>query len=340
MRRSLWFALTFGYFASSVATAQDQPRLFQQSPSSLIGAWVNQDQKVGLTYVTIRQDGTRLLVHVLGRCTPLDCDWGEEVVGLQNEVGVVVWEQGFSTVKMQLDLQQDNRLKVESATVYHDRSGRKDSRRVEYFVRRVPRTPDPSVDPAGALLRQVAERYHTLPAGYFESITTVTQQTAQGEETYAMRMKTYYLPPDKMRSEIVGSISSVHLLDGTSDWRIYADKNEYQVLPQRSNGIANSVLGLYARVDPTRGTSQITGHEQIDGIACTVLQQKQDRDVTETYWIEDATYFIRKWTDDRGATYHAETVHPVARIGEPVKAELFTYDPNKTGAKERKSPAQ
>src|ERR1035438_9471390 len=99
-----------------------------------------------------------------------------------------------------------------------------------------------------------------------------------------------------------------------------------------------SPQGKYLRptvsVDQDRGTPRITGHELFDGVACTVIQLKQERGVTQTYWIEDERQLVRKWTVDEGET-HNEVVYPVVRLGVAVKADLFTYDPKAVNAKDR-----
>jgi tetratricopeptide (TPR) repeat protein/thiol-disulfide isomerase/thioredoxin/outer membrane lipoprotein-sorting protein len=328
---------TIGRLESPVVDAQDTNRPSAGNPDAdpsqasdpLVGPWVNQDQKPDLTQVNVRRDGARILAHVWGRCTPSDCDWGEEVVELRNGIGMVVWDQGFVTREMQLIPQPNGRLKVEDHSEYHDNSGRTDRGHAEFFTKQVAQKDDASVATARAVLRQVAERYRTLPA-YFESIWTNIWKTGQSETRQVTRLKTYYLPPDRMRTERDdGREPFVTLADGKSEWTIYTAANEYRIFPQGKN------LMNTASPDPIRGTPDITGHEVFDGVACTVIQLKLERGVTQTYWIEDERRVVRKWTVDAGEEPHIEVVYPVVRLGDAVKAELFTYDPEATHAKNR-----
>jgi peroxiredoxin len=73
-----------------------------------------------------------------------------------------------------------------------------------------------------------------------------------------------------------------------------------------------------------------------DGVACTVIELKLERGVTKTYWIEDERHLIRKETVDGGEEWHSEAVYPVVRLGDALKADLFTYDPEATHAKDRR----
>src|ERR1035441_442068 len=152
-----------------------------------------------------------------------------------------------------------------------------------------------------------------------------------------MRQKRYYLPPDKMRAEIDdGQEPFVELADGKSMWRIYTDANEYGAHPQGKNSLMHT-----ENLDWIRGTPHITGHEMFDGVACTVVQVKRERGVTDTYdtyWIEDERGVIRKVTRDEGGGSRFETLYPVVRIGDAMEAGLFTYDPAATRARDRNAP--
>lgn len=104
--------------------------------------------------MNVRRDGARLLVHAWGACHPTNCDWGEEVVELRNGIGMVVWEQGFKTTKMQLIAQPDGRLRVEYRSEYHDNSGRMDKGHTEFFAKQAVQKSDASSVEARAVLKQ------------------------------------------------------------------------------------------------------------------------------------------------------------------------------------------
>ena len=49
------------------------------TPASIFaGEWTNEDFKTrGETRINIHLDGSRIVVHMWGRCHPKECDWGE-----------------------------------------------------------------------------------------------------------------------------------------------------------------------------------------------------------------------------------------------------------------------
>src|SRR5271157_781502 len=306
-----------GSFQVTAASPNADPA---QTADLLVGWWGNENLNTpGLTQVNVRRDGARILAHAWGRCALIDCDWGEEAVELRKGIGLVVWEHGFSTTQMQLMPQPDGKLRVAYRSEYHDNSGRVDKGQTESFTRQAPQEDDASAAAARAVLRQVSEQYRTLPT-YSESIST-------GRVT---RTRTYYLPPDKMREEIDDLLEPfVRVADGKLLWTIYTAANEYRVFPQGKN------QGTPTSLDPIRGTPHITGHEVCDGVACTVIQVKMERGAIQTYWIEDERHVVRKSTMDAREASHSEVVYPVVRLGGAVKAELFTYDPEATHAKDR-----
>jgi peroxiredoxin/outer membrane lipoprotein-sorting protein len=309
----------------------------QAASDPLAGSWVNEDPNTGgVTQVSVMRDGARTLAHVWGSCTPTDCDWGEAEAELWNGIPMVIWKQGFKTLRMQLIPQPDGRLLIAYRSEYHDNSGRTDKGHAEFFARRAALQDDASGADARAVLRQVAERYRTLPAAYFEVTATDTRKAGRTEARQVTRSKVYYLPPDKMRTEIDdGRESYVLLADGKSQWRIYPAANEYQVTPQAKN-LATSGLARYALLEQTRGAPRITGHEPVEGVECTVVQLKLERGVTQTYWIDEGTHLVRKSTEDVGEVSHGEMVYLVTRLGDAGKAELFTYDPEAAHAKDRR----
>src|SRR5450759_3226834 len=74
----------------------------QAASDPLAGSWVNEDPNTGgVTQVSVMRDGARTLAHVWGSCTPTDCDWGEAEAELWNGIPMVIWKQGFKTLRMQ-----------------------------------------------------------------------------------------------------------------------------------------------------------------------------------------------------------------------------------------------
>jgi tetratricopeptide (TPR) repeat protein/peroxiredoxin len=303
-----------------------------QLATLLIGSWLSQGQG-DPGQVNVRRDGERLLAHVWIPCMIADCDWGEEAVELRDGMGMVVWEQGSQTTKMQLIPQPDGRLRVASSHEYQDKSRRTDKDQWEwgFFKRLVAQQDDAPAAAARALLRQVAEQYRTLPV-YDEGEWTEIWKT--GQTATRRSWKSYYLPPDKLRVETRDYRQKpfVDLADGKSRWTIYTDANEYSRRLQEKNLIRGEI------VDWIRGTPHITGHELFDGVACTVVQVKREPGVTHTYWIEDERHVIRKETLDTGGGLRSETLYPVVRIGDAMDAGLFTYDPAATQARDQNAP--
>ena len=126
-----------------------------QASNLLVGPWGNQDPNTGgIPQLNVRRDGARLLVHAWGACHPTNCDWGEEEVELRNGIGMVVWEQGFKTTKMQLVAQPDGRLRVEYSSEYHDNSGRMDKGHTEFFAKQAVQKTDASSVESRAVLQQ------------------------------------------------------------------------------------------------------------------------------------------------------------------------------------------
>ena len=84
----------------------------QTPPADLLaGSWINDNADTGgMTEVVVRHEGSRILVHAWGRCTPTDCDWGEIAADTYNGYLIANWDHGFSMVRMQLIPLPDGRL--------------------------------------------------------------------------------------------------------------------------------------------------------------------------------------------------------------------------------------
>jgi hypothetical protein len=89
----------------------------------------------GITSIEIRKVAGGFRLHVLGQCTPQDCDWGE--VGVQTYAPAVdakyretvealsaEYQQSFARTLLIMRPAEGNRLRVDVFTVFTDSSGR------------------------------------------------------------------------------------------------------------------------------------------------------------------------------------------------------------------------
>ena len=98
------------------------------------GTWVNQNPTTANnTKLVITQNDSELKVHAWGKCSPTDCDWGEQSGGIVDGAGVVTWDQGFVIRKMKLTLEGNNQLRSVTESVYSDSRPRRRSE--EVFVK-------------------------------------------------------------------------------------------------------------------------------------------------------------------------------------------------------------
>jgi hypothetical protein len=107
----------------------------QPSPATAAfdGTWVNKDTATrNIPRLIISQTGTEAKVHAFGKCSPKDCDWGEETGGIIDNSVVLTWDQKFVIRKMTLTL-QGNELKCVTESVYNDNRPRR--RTEEVFVK-------------------------------------------------------------------------------------------------------------------------------------------------------------------------------------------------------------
>ena len=204
----------------------------------LTGSWINENSQTGgVTQVTLRRDGGRMLAHVWGACHPIDCDWGETDAELWNGISMAIWKHGFSTTRMQFIPQPDGRMLVVYRSEYHDQSGRKDLGHAEFFALKAAVKETPDTANARALLRIVAEAYRKLPPAYFEVVNTTHRKTGKSEIRTLTQNKWYFSPPDKMRIESSGERENViRIGDGQTQWVIYSDANEFSQTPQGKAG--------------------------------------------------------------------------------------------------------
>lgn len=98
------------------------------------GTWVNQNPTTANnTKLVITQNDSELKVHAWGKCSPTDCDWGEQSGGIVDGAGIVTWDQGFVIRKMKITLEGNNQLRSVTESVYSDSRPRRRSE--EVFVK-------------------------------------------------------------------------------------------------------------------------------------------------------------------------------------------------------------
>ena len=104
------------------------PASSDDKPSSLfIGEWCNKDFNTpGVTRVHIRQEGSKLIAHMWGRCHPTECDWGDSATTIEEggKLASITWNQGFKTETQKLKLLPDGTLELVGHSHYTDKSGR------------------------------------------------------------------------------------------------------------------------------------------------------------------------------------------------------------------------
>lgn len=305
----------------------------------LTGSWINEkSETAGVTQVTLRRDGNRMLAHVWGSCRPVDCDWGEADVELWNGVPMAIWKPGFSTVRMQFIPQPDGRMLLAYRSEYHDDSGRRDLGQAEYFARKESIAEPADAAGARAVLRAVGEAYRQLPSAYFEAVETEYRKVGKSEIRNITRTKAYFSAPDKVRSERAGDQEPVvQIADGQTLWSVYPDSNEYAKVPQGRDG--SSLVNAYSKLDQVRGLPKIVGHERAADADCTVVELAMEHNAKRTLWIDDTTHLIRQDNLDSGAE-RQETMYPLIRLGEKFDLQLFAYDPDATHARNRRAMAR
>jgi cytochrome c biogenesis protein CcmG/thiol:disulfide interchange protein DsbE len=306
----------------------------------LPGTWVNEHETRGITRVSVRKDGVRMIVHAWGSCVPIDCDWGETDVDLWKGLPAAIWKHGFATSKMQIIPLPDGRIIIADEAEFNDGSERKDNGQAEFFRRLEVKSDSNDAALARVVLRQTAETYRNLPAAYFEAVSTATRRTAKTEVRTITREKIFSAPPNKIRVEFDGSGESSLLIDdGASEWTVYPIANEYKTRPQAQGPIPDGPLSGYTLLDSIRGDPKIVGSGDVQNISCSVVRIVMDHGVTEELWIDESTHSVRKDIFDEG-TSKKEIVFTVARLGVAATPENFAYDPATTNAKNRTDLAQ
>jgi len=117
------FILIFACCGAFPTTADDQ------TASPFVGEWCNKDFATGgVTRVHVRQEGTKIIAHMWGRCHPTECDWGESTATIDEDGKIlsIVWITNFDVVTQKLTLHADGTLQITGHTHFTDESGRED----------------------------------------------------------------------------------------------------------------------------------------------------------------------------------------------------------------------
>lgn len=149
------FSFLLLFCAAFPAKSQNEESL------GFVGEWCNKNFATrGNTQINVRHDGTKLIVHMWGRCHPTECDLGERpATQSPSESLLVTWKESFATITQKLTLLADGNLQSSSRTRFTDNSGRTDYESNETFVKglvhdwsdtpkdRRPRIPNPPTAP-------------------------------------------------------------------------------------------------------------------------------------------------------------------------------------------------
>jgi hypothetical protein len=104
-----------------------------------LGSWTNSNPNTNdITRAALRTDPATLYVHMWGKCSPTDCDWGETSAPLASANGGTLslrWVFSFKVETQTLTLLPDGRLHVQGLAHYTDNSGRVDRSYTDDFAR-------------------------------------------------------------------------------------------------------------------------------------------------------------------------------------------------------------
>jgi len=303
---------------------------------AIFGSWVNDNiDTPGATQVVVRRDRGRILVHVWGRCTPSDCDWGEVPADTYNGYLIANFDHGFSMVRTQLILLPDGRLLMARKSEYRDDSGRTDKGTAEFYSREEAKAEGPEAAKARALLHQVAETYRNLPAARFESVEVRVRSSLKTETRSEVHATLLFSPPNRWRREWEqGGEPRIEIADGNTKWSVYPQSNQYQSLPL---GPAQRPFDFHL-LDKGRGIPEIVRHERVSDIDSTVVRIPLGRGVTEDLWIDDSTHLVRKYTYGEPSSTQ-EVTFTVAHLGVSIAPEQLAYAPESTHAVNRMEAA-
>jgi peroxiredoxin/outer membrane lipoprotein-sorting protein len=321
--------------------------LFQirTTPANLVvGSWVNQDSSTsGVTEIAIDNNEGHLRAHVWAKCYPRDCDWGVTDAVSWNGLARSVFDMGFVTTTVEFIPLPDSRLLVVYKGEDKDKSGGSYEERVEFFVREQPNQ-DPKSLAAKVLLKKVAEAYRTISTARFESETFAEYAGQQSTRRRTTLSKTTISQPGKFRIEETGSSEpSVIISDGKTVWEFFPESNEYTATPAGKQGFGRLSIASYSLLDEIREPARIIGFRRVADTDCTMLTIERDANRTRTLWIDPHTNFIRKdeakdiSTRGGASSFRSSTTtFSVARAIETPDSAIFSFDPGKTRAIERR----
>jgi peroxiredoxin/outer membrane lipoprotein-sorting protein len=318
------------------------------SPDALVGGWINQAATTGITQVVVRREGADLSVHAWGKCTPIDCDWGQTKITLWNSLPTATWDHDFKVTKMELILLPDQRLLAAYHTEYHDNSGRRGRDGAEYFLREKPENADAATAEAKALLSKVAESYRNLKTGHFE-FEQITERTGEHSASRrTLRCKILISQPGKLRVETTGSGEEPTTLisDGQTTWQYYPKANEFTKVPAGMQPLGSPLLGSYVWLGEIREPAKIIGQERLGTTVCTIIRVGREGGFARTLWIDPKTETVWKeeWTESSttgGAPSNKTEIRfTVAETQSVLASELFVFDPSRTQARDRRERQQ
>jgi hypothetical protein len=135
------FAAAFALCAA-VLGGLSAARPAHAAPAEFLGHWINPDSSTaGIVRMQITAGVHGMGVRAFGACTPSACDWG--VVGLttygnsvadaDHKYGTALYNHGFATRIMTLQLIDSSTLVAHVYTQFHDGSGRQNYHSREVF---------------------------------------------------------------------------------------------------------------------------------------------------------------------------------------------------------------
>jgi hypothetical protein len=132
--------------SSSPVSVNSQPDGPKHGLEYFVGVWKNNALNPGITKLLVGLNNKNAVVHVWGKCTPTDCDWGEAQaeayasrVDSQLQVDTTmlqaIYKPGFKETTLTIRPQAEDKLSIEDVTHFVDKSGRADYSRSDVLER-------------------------------------------------------------------------------------------------------------------------------------------------------------------------------------------------------------
>ncbi len=123
----------------SKVSAKLQPETFiplaEFTINDFANDWVNVNPDTrGTTRLIIQEEGDELSVHGYGQCHPADCDWGTVNAPFSGNPTTVVFDFGYATRTLTMELIDLTTLKVVDLTDFTEADGRTDYETTEFFM--------------------------------------------------------------------------------------------------------------------------------------------------------------------------------------------------------------